>query len=186
LAEVKSVDADVVMGAEPSAVVGHLNVVNDGRELRYRLEWSGKKMDVQELGWVFEVPHACDRLSWRREGAWSVYPTKHIGRLEGTARPESADARLDDITREDAFDFNSTKYDCDWAAMTDGDGKGVLVEFGGTGRHHVKGGFGEDGKYQLVVNRQCSPPRDYGSPVVRDLYLELAKGTVVEGRFRVK
>lgn len=183
LSDVKSVEADVVLGG---ATVGHLDVTNEGGMFRYRLEWTGKKVDVQEFGWVFELPLGCDQFSWRREGAWSVYPEKHIGRLHGTARPDSADVSLTNMTREDAFDFNSTKYDCDWASLTDGAGRGVLVEFSAAERHHVKGGFGEGGKYQLVVNRQCSPPRDYGSPIVKDLYLELTPGKVVQGSFTVK
>jgi len=31
----------------------------------------------------------------------------------GTATPDSADVDVTQITRPDAFDFNSTKYNCD-------------------------------------------------------------------------
>ena len=48
-----------------------------------------------------------------------------------------------------------------------------------------KGGFGEGGAYQLIVNKQSSPPRDISSNCVKDLYLELKPGDSVSGCFMV-
>lgn len=185
LTSMRSLEADVVFADEPATVIGHLRAEwADGR-LKYRLAWSGKKADIQELGWIFDRPAAFKRFSWKRKALWSVYPETHIGRPTGTATPDSANVPLTNNTRPDAFDFNSTKYDCDWASLTDAEGNGLRVEFAPDQRHHVRGGFGPDGGLQLIVNRQCSPPQDISSGVVKDFYLTLKPGDTVEGGFRV-
>lgn len=38
-----------------------------------------------EVGIAFDLSPEVDRLSWKRNGLWSVYPGNHIGRNEGTA-----------------------------------------------------------------------------------------------------
>jgi hypothetical protein len=140
---------------------------------------------VQELGWAFSMPSACDNFSWRRQALWSVYPDTHIGRAVGTARPDTMDVPLTKITRPDAFDFNSTKYNCDFASLTDARGQGLAVSFATNQRHHCRAGKSADGGYTLFVHKQVSPPEDISSNVVRDLYLTLNKGDVVEGEFTI-
>ncbi len=178
-------DADIVLESAPEEVVGRLHAEYAGGLFTYRIEWTGEKADIQELGWVVEMPHEFDRFSWKRQALWSVYPEDHIGRPTGTARPDSADVHLTNISRPDAFDFNSTKYNCDWATLTDAKGHGLRLEFAADQRHHVRGGFGENGRFALVVNKQCSPPRDISTSTVTDLYLVLEPGDHVEGSFWV-
>ena len=90
------------------------------------------------------------------------------------------------MDRPDAFDFNSTKYDCNWASMTDASGNGLRAEFDAKQRFHCRGGLDADGKTILLyVNQQVSPPDDISSNVVRDLYMTLNRGDKVEGSFRV-
>lgn len=185
LGDARSMEADVVLDKDPSKVVGHVKATFDGGEFGYRIDWTGPKSDIQELGWIFEMPKSFDHFSWKRQALWSVYPETHIGRPSGTALPDTADVRLTDVTRPDAFDFNSTKYRCDWASLTNASGHGLRVEFPADNRHQVRGGFGSSGAYQLVVNKQSSPPRDLSSDVVPDFYLDLAHGDHVEGAFRV-
>jgi len=185
LSGIRSVDADIILEKDPTEVVGRLHAEYADGRFKYRIDWSGEKTDIQELGWVFRMPHTFDRFSWERQAVWSVYPETHIGRPIGTARPDSADVHLTDVSRPDAFDFNSTKYYCDWATLTDAGGHGLRVEFAADQRHHVRGGFGPNGEYQLVVNKQCSPPRDISSGTVKDFYLELSPGDHVEGSFHV-
>lgn len=185
LADTRSVDADIVLDRDVSEVVGRLHAEYADGLFKYRIEWTGNKSDIQELGWAFEMPSAFDRFSWDRQALWSVYPEDHIGRPTGTARPDSANVHVTDITRPDAFDFNSTKYDCNRVTLTDSAGHGLKLQFAYDGRHHVRGGFGDGGAYRLIVNKQCSPPRDISTHTVEDLYLMLKSGDVVEGAFHV-
>lgn len=39
----------------------------------------------REVGIAFILDGSVDRLSWKRDGIWTVYPTDHIGRTVGTA-----------------------------------------------------------------------------------------------------
>lgn len=180
---VRSIEAEVAMESDPIASVGSLRVARVGDEFRYTLNWWGKRSDVQELGWIFESPGQCSRFSWDRKSLWSYYPDTHIGRPHGTATPDSAGTSLIKMTRPDLFDFNSTKYDCNWASLTDSQSRGLCVHFAPDERHHVRAELGANGTYRLVVNRQCSPPRDYSSSVVPDLYLMLNENQQVTGRF---
>jgi hypothetical protein len=88
------------------------------------------------------------------------------------------------MDRPDAFDFNSTKYDCNFATLTDESGKGVRVEFAENDRHHCRGGINKDG-YTLFVNKRVCPPNDLSTNVVPELYLKLKSGGVVEGSFKI-
>lgn len=179
-------DADVVLADDPELkIVGHVRAdVIDGR-FSYRVNWTGQKAEIQELGWVFELPGSAERFSWHRRAYWSWYPDTHIGRPSGTATPESADADVTKVSRPDAFDFNSTKYDCDWATLTDGAGKGLGVRFAPEARGHCRAGTTESGARRLIVNRLCCPPRDLSTGVVPDLYFTLEKGAQASGGFAV-
>ena len=186
LAGIRSVDADIVLDKDPAQVVGRLHAEYADGRFSYRIEWTGEKADIQELGWIFEVPRKFERFSWRRQALWTIYPATHIGRPTGAAHPDSADVYLTNVSRPDAFDFNSTKYNCDWATLTDTSGHGLRIEFAADQRHHVRGGFGPKWGYTLIVNRQCSPPRDISTHTVPDLYLELKPGARIEGAFWVE
>jgi beta-galactosidase len=185
LAEVQSLEADVVLDNQPTNVVAHLRATAQNNQFTYHLDWKGKKADIQELGWAFTMPHQCDQFSWKRQALWSVYPEDHIGRPQGTATPDSANVHILDWARPDAFDFNSTKYDCDWASLADTQHRGLRVEFAPDQRHQCRAGFADHGAYTLVVNKQTSPPQDISSNEVPDLYLSLSAGDQVEGAFRV-
>jgi hypothetical protein len=193
LADIRTLDAEIVVDVSPTPVVGTVHAeYKDGR-FSYRIDWTWRKSDIQELGWIFEMPKEYDRFSWSRQAYWSVYPEDHIGRPTGTATPDSASVPLMVVTRPDAHDFDSTKYHCDWASLTDESGHGLRVEFEPQMRHQCKGGvseaarggFGLDGVHRLVVNKQCSPPRDISSSVVPDMYLEFENGSSVEGSFYI-
>ncbi|HEX8524488.1 MAG TPA: glycoside hydrolase family 2 TIM barrel-domain containing protein [Tepidisphaeraceae bacterium] len=186
LAQMKKLTADVVGGAE-NAKVGSVEASFANNELKYRFTWSGAaKTEVQELGWAFELPREMDHFSWDRQARWTVYPETHIGRPSGTARPDSMNVPYTKMDRPDAFDFNSTKYDCNWGTMTDGSGDGLRVQFNEEKRLHCRGGVSDDKQHiVLFVNHQVSPPDDLSTNVVRDLYMTLNPGDTVEGSFRV-
>jgi hypothetical protein len=190
LTEVQSLDADIVLQPK-GGTAGRLHAEFADGKFSYRVDWLGEKSDIYELGWVFAAPKGVDHFSWSRQGVWSYYPPDHIGRPNGTATPDSADVQVTKITRPDAFDFNSTKFNCDWAALSDsaggggGGGKGLCVEFSPDQRQHVRGGIEADGACSLIVNRCYSPPRDISSTVVADLYTVLNKNDQVSGRFKI-
>ena len=177
--------ADVVLEDKANVVVAHLRATYQNQQFTYRLDWTGKKADIQELGWVLTLPHSFDHFSWKRHALWSVYPDDHIGRPQGTALPDSANVHILNWSRPDAFDFNSTKYNCDWASLTDAQRRGLRVEFAPEQRHQCRGGFADSGAYTLIVNKQTSPPQDISSRVVADLYLTLSPGEHADGAFRI-
>jgi hypothetical protein len=188
LADVGTVKADVVASDDAKGEpVANVLVLTDGKgSFAYKLTWAAKAPgDVQELGWSFAAPASADRFSWKRQGYWSWYPSDHIGRPRGTARPDSAKGSPTRMDRPDQFDFNSTKYDCEWATMLDGSGRGIGVIFDAKQRNHVRGDMGKDGAARLIVNRQVSPPRDISSSIVPDLYMKLEVGEEVSGSFQV-
>jgi hypothetical protein len=182
LAGFKRLVADVVLGAE-NKVVGKLQAEYTNGEFTYRLEWTGNDVDVQELGWAFNMPEAYDNFSWNRKSRWTDYPEHHTSRQEGTAKPESMNVPVTKMDRVDAFDFNSTKYDCNWASLTTADGKGIRAEFSTKQRYHCRAGEAKDGGYLLFVNRQVSPPDDISSSVVKEVYMKLKAGDILEGSF---
>jgi hypothetical protein len=90
------------------------------------------------------------------------------------------------MDRVDAFAFNSTKYDCNWASLTGAAGTGLRVGFDSKQRFHCRAGLVDGGQgYVLFVNQQVSPPDDLNKPVVPDFYQTLKAGDIIEGRFRV-
>jgi len=177
--------ADVIGGPD-NTTIGKLSGSYRDNQLRYRFEWIGpEKTEVQEIGWAFTMPEEFDRFSWDREARWSVYPETHIGRPTGTAKADTMDVPYTKMERPDAYDFNSTKYDCNWASLTNSAGDGLRVEFDESQRFHCRGGVSEDEGHVLFVNQQVSPPDDLSTPVVRDLYMTLNPGDVIEGSFRI-
>lgn len=181
LGDVTSLDADIWLNTDPPGFAGHLHAQFAGGEFSYKIDWTGPDIWIQELGWTFEMPNSYDHFSWKREAIWSYYPDTNIGRPMGTATPDSANGHVTKVDRPDAFDFNSSKYNCDWASLTNADGSGLCIQFDPDQRHAVRGGFGENGSYTLVVNKQCSPPHE--NDIVSDFFLQLKKGDSISGKF---
>ncbi|HEV2207514.1 MAG TPA: glycoside hydrolase family 2 TIM barrel-domain containing protein [Verrucomicrobiae bacterium] len=185
LAQVEKFEADVLVrpGSVPAA---HLEGELSGGKMTYRFTWLGNKSDVYELGWIFTAPKGCDRFSWDRHAPWSYYPPDHIGRPDGTARPDSARVDLTKVERPDAFDFNSTKFNCNWASLTDAHQRGLCFVFSPGQRQHVRGTLEASGHCGLVIDRCYSPPRDISSRIVPDLYTVLSPNQTVTGTFQIK
>jgi beta-galactosidase/beta-glucuronidase len=189
LAQGRTLDGDIIMQNDPQTILGRVHAEFADNRFGYRIEWSGPKSDLQEVGWNFAMPKQFDRFSWRRQARWTVYPEGHIARPIGTATPDSADVSLTKLTRPDAFDFNSTKYDCDCASLTDAAGRGLLVRFDPDQRHQCRAGgstgAGAGGGYVLTDNRHVNPPADISTKIIRDLSLPLNPGDVIEGHFEI-
>jgi beta-galactosidase/beta-glucuronidase len=185
-AEARKLTADVI-GGKNHSLVGKLSADYTGGTLHYRLEWSGPaKTVVEEVGWAFGLPSDYDHFSWDRNARWTVYPEKHIGRPTGTATPDSISTTYTKVDRPDQFDFNSTKYDCNWASLTDASGDGLRVEFDPKQRFHCRGGVSEDKSENILyVNQQVSVPNDISTNVVPEYVMTLNPGDVVEGSFKM-
>jgi beta-galactosidase/beta-glucuronidase len=184
LTDAETLEADVLLPGA-SLPAGHVRAEISHGKMSYHFAWCGDKTDVYELGWIFSLPKGVERFSWSRQAVWSYYPPDHIGRPVGTATPDSAQAQLTKVVRSDAFDFNSTKFDCDWSSLTDANGRGLCLVFSPEQRHHVRGGTDLSGNCMLIVNRCYSPPRDISTPIVPDLYTVLQKGEEVLGSFEI-
>lgn len=185
LEQVDKFEADVVL--QPgSNHVGHIEGEVSGGKMNFRLTWTSEKSDIYELGWIFAAPHGCDHFSWDRQAVWPYYPPTHIGRPDGTATPESARVALTRVDRPDAFDFNSTKFDCNWATLTDARERGLCFVFAPGQRQHVRATIDDAGNCGLVVDCCYSPPRDISSNVVPDLYTVLTPNKTLSGSFEIK
>ncbi len=183
LREVSALDATVILRPGTNTA-GQLHAeISDGA-IRYRFVAATNFHTVYELGWVFHLPKGTDRFSWDRKADWTWYPSNHIGRPDGQARPESARAELTKVDQPDAFDFNSTKFHCNWAALTNDAGNGLCVQFAPDQRQDVRAGITEDGATTLTADRCYSPPRDISAAIVPDLYTSLKRGESIEGLIR--
>ena len=189
LDQLRELTATVVGGAK-GRVLGRLWVDCSGSAFSYRLQWTGRREDVLELGWVFHPPApagaVCDHFSWDRTARWTVYPDHHIGRAEGTATPASMQASLAQAVRADDFDFDSTKYDCNQASLATAAGDGLCVAFDPKQRFHCRAGAAADGNgYVLYVNQYVCPPDDISKPIVPEFYFNPKVGDIIEGHFAV-
>jgi hypothetical protein len=132
------------------------------------------------------MPSTCDHFSWNRAGRWTYYPVTDIGRSAGTATPASTNADATGMSMPNAFDFNSTKYDCNWATLATSAGAGLGVSFSSQQLFHCRAGAAPSGGgYVLYVNQDVSVPDDFTSPVVPDQILTLSSGNVLQGSFTV-
>jgi hypothetical protein len=50
----------------------------------------GQPKEMSEVGIAYTLSSSIDRLTWDRKALWSVYPTDHIGRPQGTAMREAS------------------------------------------------------------------------------------------------
>lgn len=186
LAQLQSLSATIIGGTNGTQVLGQVQVQYTNNNFSYNLQWSGNSWQVQEVGWMFQMPTNCDHFSWNRAGRWTVYPATDIGRAAGTATPDSTNADYSVMSLTNAFDFNSTKYDCNWASLGTGAGVGLQVAFATNQLFHCRAGeMSNSTGYVLYVNQDVSLPDDFTTPVVPDQILTLASGNTLQGSFSV-
>ena len=129
-------------------------------EFRYQFK-VGARINPRQYGLVVFLPRPFDTLSWIRQAQWTAYPENHIGRPRGTAKalvpgrefkfrvPPAWDWK-DDQNELGSNDFRSTKANILWAALTSGEGRGLLVE--SDGRHAARAFLAEDRVGWLIAD----------------------------------
>ncbi len=186
LGQLQSLSATVIGGTNGSQVLGQVQAQYTNNTFSYSLQWSAGSWEVQEAGWTFQMPTNDYHFSWNRAGRWTYYPSTDIGRAIGSTTPDTTNADVTDMSLPNAFDFNSTKYDCNWASLTADDGTGLNVAFSPTQRFHCRAGATGNGSgYLLYVNQNVSVPNDFTTQVVPDQILTLTSGNVLQGSFTV-
>jgi hypothetical protein len=108
--------------------------------LKFDSDFTSKEnVNLWQEGWVFDLPIACDKLSWDRKARWSYYPEDHIGRpigfayahddepMTGPFGPSSKPSGTwaEDDTVWGTNDFRSTKRNVYTAALSAKDGTGL-------------------------------------------------------------
>ena len=140
LAQLQSLSATIIGGTNGTQVLGQVQAQYSNNVFSYSLQWSGTSWEVQEAGWTFQMPSTYDHFSWNRTGRWTYYPSTDIGRAVGVATPDTTNADYSAMSLPNAFDFNSTKYDCNWASLGTAAGDGLLVSYAPTQRFHFRAG----------------------------------------------
>ena len=160
-------------------------------KLGYRFAYK-KEINPRETGVTFTIDRTCDLLSWDRNSQWTAYPKDHIGRGEGFAKalPDPNQLKLPvnhqpdwpwylDATRAGTNDFRSSKYNINYASLTDTDGIGVKVISDGkqTSRSYI-----EDDSIKLLIADYVNGGYDpFFKPHVKGEYKPLEKGSVIKG-----
>jgi len=168
----------LIKGAYGDAIRAHFSIRIDGSGLiRTTYAASGLPQSFTEVGVAYQLTGQVSKLSWKRQGDYSVYPTDHIGRPEGIA--EKTRAGADDEFRvrptwawsqdmKDFFlygpsdtggrgtnDFRSAKTNFNYAsAIIEGTSNHLRAEGDGTGS--VRAAINEDGSIRFNVNNKWS------------------------------
>ncbi|HEV2327516.1 MAG TPA: glycoside hydrolase family 2 TIM barrel-domain containing protein [Verrucomicrobiae bacterium] len=184
LAQLNSLSATVMGGVNGVQVLGTIQAGYTNNVFSYTLHWTGPSWPVQEVGWTFQMPAACTNFSWNRNGRWAVYPDSDIGRASGMATPGTTNVDVTEMDIPDAFDFNSTKYNCNWASLTSASGDGLRLQFSSQQLFDCRAGGNASG-YLLYANQQVSPANDISANIVPDLFMTLSSGNVLQDSFTV-
>jgi hypothetical protein len=138
------------------------------------------------VGWTFQMPANYDLFSWNRSARWTYYASTEIGRAIGTAVPASTNVDATEMDIPNAFDFNSTKFGCNWASLTSAAGDGLRLTFSSPQLFDCRAGAATSGQgYLLTANQLVCPPNDISQNIVSDLTLSLTSGSIVQGSFSV-
>jgi autotransporter-associated beta strand protein len=186
LAQLNTLSATVIGGINGVQVLGTVQASFTNNLFSYTLQWTGPSWPVQEVGWTLQMPTNDYQFSWNRAARWTVYPGYDIGRASGTALPYTTNVDVTDMDISNAFDFNSTKYNCNWASLTSPAGDGLYLAFNSQQLFDCRAGATTNGQaYLLYANQQVSPANDISANVVPDLYMTLSSGNVLQGSFSV-
>jgi beta-galactosidase len=130
--------ASIAVEGEYEEASGSYTMIISARgemKLSYKFTSAGE-VNPRQWGMVFSLPRDVDRLRWQRQAQWTVYPSDHIGRPRGEARPNALSSTpgvephrpwsLDPSPLGDN-DFRSTKSAILNASLRSAGGAGVRV-----------------------------------------------------------
>ncbi|MEO9021354.1 MAG: glycoside hydrolase family 2 TIM barrel-domain containing protein [Ginsengibacter sp.] len=151
-------------------------LTNRTTTITYEVKYHGKDTLPRQYGMTIQLPKTLDRLSWKRKGAFSIYPANDIGRTEGFAMMNAKQVASveewgvvpkndwkDDANDLGSNDFRSTKRNIYNAVLSDEENNGVEIISDGT---QATRSWLQDEKIQLLVadyNNNGSEPF-YTSP----------------------
>ncbi len=186
LAQLSTLSGTVIGGTNGMQVLGTVQAQFTNNIFSYTMHWTGATWPVQEVGWTFQMPGNYTNFSWNRNARWTAYPSSDIGRASGTATPASTNnVDATDMNVTNAFDFNSTKYNCYWASLTSAAGDGIMLQFNQQQLFECRAGGTTNGVgWLLYANQQVSPPNDFAN-IVPDLFLTMSSGKTLQGSFSV-
>ncbi|MCK0158258.1 hypothetical protein MWU65_13770 [Cellulophaga sp. F20128] len=131
----------IVEGVYTDFLGSYILSINANGELSVDYSFRSKiGVNPRQWGMVFNAPKSYNTLFWNREGRWTSYPSKHIGRPFGEAPlfyegvPNKINPREEplwhwsmDFNKLGSNDFRSTRRNFNYAGLKDGNGKQVLA-----------------------------------------------------------
>ncbi len=145
----------------------------------FKYDYSGTNFNPCELGLRFVVDGKCDKVSWRRQTEWDVYPEDHIGRPTGVAAARGSKVKFAvapswpwqlDETELGSRDFRATKYNIFETELRSTAGGGIRVE--AAGDRNARACVMKDGVFFYTL---VAPPPE-----------KIKKGETLVGSFVVK
>lgn len=136
--------------------------INAGGEIFLAYSFQAtERVNPRQWGFVFETPQGFDRLYWRRESQWSVYPNDHISRPVGEASlfypevPQGGNPRTEplwswskDCNELGSNDFRSTRRNIWFAGLKHSNGAKVTAV--SNGKQHWRSWLEKD-KIRFLV-----------------------------------
>ena len=155
----------------------------------------------RQIGVVFTLSSDYDMLKWKREGYWNVYPTNHIGAIEGTAKAfdlslpvcglagPSVQPATDwgkDQTEAGSNIFRSTKEHIYEASLISSKNDSKIWTISSDGNQSVRA-WRENGKIKVLVADYVNPGKEgFIVPFAEKEYLHLKKGDKISGSILFK
>lgn len=165
---------------------------NGGLTVGYRFE-ALQDVNPRQWGMVFSAPVDFNRVFWRRDGMWSVYPDDHISRPVGEAQlfyaglPDEVDARLKpswawskDFNELGSNDFRATRRNIRYAGLKDAAGNQVVVR--SDGQQHWRSWLQQDKICFLVADFVTAGNEMFLEGYYAPYRKPLKKGDRIEGK----
>jgi len=118
---------------------------NGTTTVAYEVRYRGNDTLPRQYGMIMQLPKTFDKLSWKRRGAFSIYPSNDIGRTDGSAMMNAKHVASveewsvvpkndwkDDANGLGSNDFRSTKENIYEATLNDKENNGVEIISNGT------------------------------------------------------